>query len=104
MTAKDARSSFVNQRLAKLFAATEEWQHEANCLGLDPDLFFPSRGGGRGEDRESEVAKAVCRGCVVRTECLDYALSVPERFGVWGGLSAKERSRIRGQRLRDGAA
>lgn len=65
------------------------WQAYANCLGVDPDLFFPERGASTRE------AKAVCRRCVVRTECLEYALNNAEKFGIWGGLSERERRRIR---------
>ena len=68
------------------------WQDQANCLGVDPDLFFPERGASTRE------AKEVCRGCVVREECLEYALSNGEKFGIWGGLSERERRRVRRQR------
>jgi WhiB family transcriptional regulator, redox-sensing transcriptional regulator len=68
------------------------WQMQANCLGVDPDLFFPERGA------STKEAKAVCRGCVVREHCLEYALANGEKFGIWGGLSERERRRIRRQR------
>jgi WhiB family transcriptional regulator, redox-sensing transcriptional regulator len=68
------------------------WQEQANCLGVDPDLFFPERGASTRE------AKGVCRGCEVRTECLEYALDHGEKFGIWGGLSERERRRVRRQR------
>jgi WhiB family redox-sensing transcriptional regulator len=68
------------------------WQARGNCLGLDPDLFFPERGESAAE------AKAVCASCMVRTECLEFALEHKERFGVWGGLSEYERRRLRGAR------
>ena len=68
------------------------WQEQANCLGVDPDLFFPERGA------STKEAKAVCRGCEVRVECLEYALSHGEKFGIWGGLSERERRRVRRQR------
>ncbi len=68
------------------------WQNSANCLGVDPDLFFPERGA------STKEAKAVCRGCMVREDCLEYALSNGEKFGIWGGLSERERRRIRRQR------
>ena len=71
------------------------WQRSANCLGVDPDLFFPERGGSTRE------AKEVCRGCVVRKDCLQYALDNSEKFGIWGGLSERERRRLR--RRRNGA-
>ncbi len=68
------------------------WQEAANCLGVDPDLFFPERGASTRE------AKAVCRGCEVRVDCLEYALAHGEKFGIWGGLSERERRRVRRQR------
>jgi WhiB family transcriptional regulator, redox-sensing transcriptional regulator len=68
------------------------WQERANCLGVDPDLFFPERGASTRE------AKAVCGGCEVRLDCLEYALCNGEKFGIWGGLSERERRRLRRQR------
>ena len=73
-------------------ATTDEdrsWQDNANCLGVDPDLFFPERGASTRE------AKEVCRACIVRVECLEYALMNGEKFGIWGGMSERERRRIR---------
>ena len=49
------------------------WQLSANCLGVDPDLFFPERGA------STKEAKAVCKGCVVRDDCLEYALANGEK-------------------------
>lgn len=68
------------------------WGDFANCKGVDPDLFFPERGA---STRES---KQVCRGCTVREECLEFALARGEKFGIWGGLSERERRRVRRQR------
>lgn len=68
------------------------WQDSANCLGVDPDLFFPERGASTRE------AKEVCRGCEVRNDCLEYALDNGEKFGIWGGLSERERRRLRRKR------
>jgi len=67
----------------------QAWQEQANCLGVDPDLFFPERGASTRE------AKEVCRGCVVQEDCLEFALANGEKFGIWGGLSERERRRIR---------
>ena len=64
------------------------WRDDAVCVGVDPDLFFPAGGASR-------EAKAVCRTCPVRVECLEHAMRVPEKFGIWGGLSEKERRRLR---------
>ena len=69
-----------------------EWRSQANCLGVDPNLFFPERGASTRE------AKAVCRGCVVKDDCLEYAMVNAERFGIWGGLSERERRSLRRQR------
>jgi WhiB family redox-sensing transcriptional regulator len=67
----------------------EDWHDYANCLGVDPDLFFPERGASTRESKE------VCRGCEVRHDCLEFALQNGEKFGIWGGLSERERRRIR---------
>jgi len=75
-----------------------EWQNRANCMGVDPDLFFPERGASTRE------AKAVCHGCVVREDCLDYAIDNAEKFGIWGGLSERERRRLRRERIAAQAA
>lgn len=75
-------------------AQDRAWQGQANCLGVDPDLFFPERG------ESTASAKKVCQGCIVRDECLEYALVNGEKWGIWGGLSERERRRIRRQRSR----
>ncbi len=72
--------------------STGSWHDDANCLGVDPDLFFPERGASTRE------AKEVCKGCVVREDCLEFALANGEKFGIWGGMSERERRRIRRQR------
>lgn len=69
------------------------WQRKANCMGVDPDLFFPERG------TSTREAKEVCRGCVVRDECLDHAIAAGEKFGIWGGMSERERRRVRRARI-----
>ncbi len=65
------------------------WQERALCAQTDPEAFFPEKGGSTRE------AKRVCSGCDVRAECLEYALANDERFGIWGGLSERERRRLR---------
>jgi WhiB family redox-sensing transcriptional regulator len=70
--------------------ATElEWQERALCAQTDPEAFFPEKGGSTRE------AKRVCLSCEVRVQCLDYALENDERFGIWGGLSERERRRVK---------
>ncbi len=66
-----------------------EWQEEALCAQTDPEAFFPEKGGSTRE------AKRICTGCEVRVECLEYALAHDERFGIWGGLSERERRRLK---------
>lgn len=67
----------------------ENWRDQALCSQTDPEAFFPEKGGSTRE------AKKVCLGCPVRSECLEYALSNDERFGIWGGLSERERRRLK---------
>lgn len=69
-----------------------DWRESANCRGINPDLFFPERG------ELVHEAKAVCAGCVVREECLEDAQLHKERFGVWGGMTERERRKLRTQR------
>lgn len=70
------------------------WADLAECRGVDTELFFPARGADTGP------AKAVCRRCDVQAECLAYALNSAEKHGVWGGLSERERRRLRRRDLR----
>ncbi len=76
-----------------IFAALDDgplgWQERALCAQTDPEAFFPEKGGSTRE------AKKVCTSCEVRSECLDYALANDERFGIWGGLSERERRKLK---------
>lgn len=69
-----------------------DWQERALCAQTDPEAFFPEKGGSTRE------AKKICTGCEVKAECLEYALRHGEKFGIWGGMSERERRRIRRQR------
>lgn len=75
-----------------------EWMDFAACRGVNPDLFFPERWDGHGE----ESAKAVCAVCPVCRPCLEYALANKcfNNQGVLGGTTVNERTRIRRQRRR----
>jgi len=78
--------------IAGLFGLDEqeqEWQERALCAQTDPEAFFPEKGGSTRE------AKRICAGCEVRSECLEYALEHDERFGIWGGLSERERRKLK---------
>jgi WhiB family redox-sensing transcriptional regulator len=71
------------------------WRERGRCKGVDPAVFYP-------EDDEDEglEAKRVCHACPVREACLESAIATRERFGVWGGYTARERRRLVRQRRR----
>ena len=76
----------------------ENWRELAACLSAEPELFFPAAPadlpGGLTADlayRQVEQAKAVCKACPVRRECLQFALATRQSYGVWGGMSECER-------------
>jgi WhiB family redox-sensing transcriptional regulator len=64
------------------------WQDLAECKTVDTSLFFPERGA------STKEAKAICSDCIVREDCLEYALA-HEKHGIWGGMSERERRRVR---------
>jgi WhiB family redox-sensing transcriptional regulator len=87
-------SAFGGQGIAGLLGIGTEgdaqsWQEQALCAETDPEAFFPEKGGSTRE------AKKICTGCEVKAQCLEYALANDERFGIWGGLSERERRRLR---------
>lgn len=69
-----------------------DWIDNALCAQTDPEAFFPERG------KVPAEAKRICQSCPVRADCLDYALRTGQRFGVWGGLSERERRRLQPSR------
>jgi WhiB family redox-sensing transcriptional regulator len=77
-----------------------DWQDQALCLGANPDLFFSPHYLEKKEERASREAqaKAVCARCPVRQHCLDFALSVREPHGIWGGLNEIERRHLAAKR------
>jgi len=83
-----ARIAELSTQLA-VDAEDRGWMLEARCLDADPEAFFPEKGGSTRE------AKQICAACPVRNECLDHALAHDERFGIWGGLSERERRRAK---------
>ena len=76
--------------------AQDNWSAKAACRGLDPAIFYPPT------DEEAGDAKAVCEACPVQVECLEHAISLREKNGVWGGATERKRLRIirRRRRLR----
>nr|WP_308207230.1 WhiB family transcriptional regulator [Mycobacterium stomatepiae] len=85
----DAPIPFEPEPLPEPELTPDQWQDRALCAQTDPEAFFPEKGGSTRE------AKKICLGCEVRHECLDYALAHDERFGIWGGLSERERRRLK---------
>jgi len=65
-----------------------DWTRDALCAQIDPEMFFPEKGG------SSRQARQVCGSCPVRTDCLDAALANNERFGIWGGLTERNRRHL----------
>ena len=72
------------------------WVDVAACKGLDPAIFYPPT------DEDADQAKAICAECPVREPCLEHAIELREKNGVWGGATERERLRIirRRRRLR----
>ncbi len=75
--------------VADLLGNAPEWQERALCSQTDPEAFFPEKGGSTRE------AKRICARCEVTADCLEYALGHQERFGIWGGLSERERRKLK---------
>jgi len=70
------------------------WQEHAACRGIEAEIFFPI------SDEEAGPAKAICSACDVERDCLLFSLQNRERYGVWGGVTEKERIEM----VRRGAA
>ncbi|MGH9278801.1 MAG: WhiB family transcriptional regulator [Acidimicrobiales bacterium] len=67
----------------------DTWKQAAACKGTAANVFFPDT------DASAKAAKAICARCMVRSNCLEVALRNKERHGVWGGMTERERARIR---------
>lgn len=76
--------------LPSMAALDVSWHIDAACAEVDPDLWFPEKGG------SVQEAKEICATCLVRAECLEYALETRQRFGIWGMRSERERRRLLG--------
>ncbi len=74
----------------------QPWHLKAACRGPQAEVFFPPAGVERKEERldREDAAKAICRTCAVRVPCLDYAISIREPHGIWGGLNEMERKQL----------
>jgi WhiB family redox-sensing transcriptional regulator len=76
--------------------SAESWQDRAACRGPQAAVFFPPTSSERKEDKLAREAraKAICKQCAVRPECLEYAISIREPHGIWGGLNETERKQL----------
>src|SRR5262245_65456649 len=83
-----AEAATLAAAFADLLGDTPAWHELALCAQTDPEAFFPEIG------QSTRDAKRVCTRCEVRADCLEYALEHDERFGVWGGLSERQRRRL----------
>ena len=92
MSGEAIRKAGEMQRITTKLLQPVEWQANARCSEVDPEIFFPERGG------SSKAARAVCNKCDVRMQCLEYALNNKEQFGIWGGTSERERRKLRKER------
>jgi WhiB family redox-sensing transcriptional regulator len=79
------------------------WRSAAACQSADPDLFFPISSSGPAEQQIAR-AKRICANCVVRRECLEYAVTNEQVYGIWGGTTAEDRQRDRRRKRRAAAA
>ena len=87
-----------NFLIEELINGIPSWTDEAKCKGQDANLFFPERGA------STRKAKSICRACSVQEECLEYAIDHSEKFGIWGGLSERERRKIKRQLIEEAEA
>lgn len=78
----------------------QDWRRRAACRDVDTDLFFPNGETGDALD-QAEAAKAICAGCPVREECLEFALATNQQYGIFGGLTDTERRSLRRRRARE---
>lgn len=80
-------------RSPRALEAEWEWQLRGHCRSHPAHVFFPDDHRGQALREREEKAKRVCRTCPVLDTCREHALQLPERFGVWGAMTARERSR-----------
>ena len=93
-----AQVNEISQGAARMWAVPisdeRPWVVFGACRDADPDLFFPT------SRDSSDKAMAICGSCPVQPECLDYAFDAGERFGIWGGLTEKDRRKARARMRR----
>jgi WhiB family redox-sensing transcriptional regulator len=79
----------------------DSWQLKAACRGPQAEIFFPPAHAERKEEKlqREDRAKAICKTCAVRNECLEYAVRIREPHGIWGGLNEMERRQYAERRV-----
>jgi WhiB family redox-sensing transcriptional regulator len=78
-----------------------DWQEEASCRAYDNLVFFGEEGESELEKQAREArAKAICRACPVLEPCLEFAMETNQKYGIWGGLTDKERASLKRRRAR----
>lgn len=83
--------------------SASNWRSAAACVSADPDLFFPISTRGPAE-KQIAKAKMICAGCKVQRECLDFAITDDQAYGIWGGTTPEDRQRERRRERRLAAA
>jgi WhiB family redox-sensing transcriptional regulator len=74
------------------FPKPPAWTERANCATTDPAIFFPPKGG------RVRAARKVCASCPVVAQCLEFALEIDDRHGIYGGLTVEQREQVRRKR------
>lgn len=87
-------SKFKPQCLPAPRAEEWTWQSHGRCRDYPAAVFFPEQQRGERLRRTEAAAKRICQECPVIAECRKYALSVPEIYGIWGGLDETERAQV----------
>lgn len=97
-SSRSSSSSSRGSRPASVlhFSSSSDNYEDRACRDVTPAVFFPD-----GKGKHADEAKAICAGCCVREKCLEEALARNERFGVWGGLTDRERLRLKRARRRE---
>ena len=97
--ARGIKTVVVKYPSAEIFEpGSKGWEQIAACRGVDAAIFFPED-----ENDGAELAKAICGTCSVALSCLEYAISVREKEGIWGGATQRERRSIVRRRRRAAA-
>lgn len=82
--------------MSQTASSAPSWRDLAACTGIDPEIFYPASE----DEADARAAKMVCAVCDVREECLEHALLLREKDGIWGGATERERRRMIRQRRR----